>query len=176
MHWSYVFFALSHQYVFGVLHLRWLSHLPGASELICHMLTGFTIAWCLPDSKAHGANMGPTWGRQAPGGPHVGPMNLAIWVFKKYNSRHRWDELLKTLKQYHKLPVICIPCVKPYCFLDTSFRLTTKLIYSFHSWPYGQFTSDHWIAFSKSQYDVKSVSIMTGQFTFGAYHLKHKNF
>ena len=47
--------------------------------------------WCLhdwtkktasnfPDSKAHGANMGPTWGRQDPGGPHVGPMNLAIWV------------------------------------------------------------------------------------------------
>ena len=22
--------------------------------------------------------MGPTWGRQDPGGPHVGPMNLAI--------------------------------------------------------------------------------------------------
>ena len=24
--------------------------------------------------------MGPIWGRQDPGGPHVGPMNLAIWV------------------------------------------------------------------------------------------------
>ena len=33
-----------------------------------------------PDSKVHGANMGPIWGRQDPGGPHVGPMNLAIWV------------------------------------------------------------------------------------------------
>ena len=32
-----------------------------------------------PDSKVHGANMGPTWGRQDPGGPHVGPMNFAIW-------------------------------------------------------------------------------------------------
>ena len=32
-----------------------------------------------PDSKVHGANMGPTWGRQDPGGPHVGHMNLAIW-------------------------------------------------------------------------------------------------
>ena len=31
-----------------------------------------------PDSKVHGVNMGSTWGRQAPGGPHVGPMNLAI--------------------------------------------------------------------------------------------------
>ena len=33
-----------------------------------------------PDSKVHGANMGPTWGRQDPGGPHVGPMNFAIWA------------------------------------------------------------------------------------------------
>ena len=32
-----------------------------------------------PDSKVHGANMGSIWGRQDPGGPHVGPMNFAIW-------------------------------------------------------------------------------------------------
>ena len=32
-----------------------------------------------PDSKVHGANMGPIWGRQDPGGPHVGPMNFSIW-------------------------------------------------------------------------------------------------
>ena len=32
-----------------------------------------------PDSKVYGANIGPTWGRQDPGGLHVGPMNLAIW-------------------------------------------------------------------------------------------------
>ena len=32
------------------------------------------------DNKVHGANMGPTWGRQDPGGSHVGPMNFAIWV------------------------------------------------------------------------------------------------
>ena len=31
------------------------------------------------DSKVDGANMGPIWGRQNPGGPHVGPINLAIW-------------------------------------------------------------------------------------------------
>ena len=31
-----------------------------------------------PDSKVHGANMGPTWVLSAPGGPHVGPMDLAI--------------------------------------------------------------------------------------------------
>ena len=31
-----------------------------------------------PDSKVHGANMGPTWVLLAPDGPHVGPMSLAI--------------------------------------------------------------------------------------------------
>ena len=30
-----------------------------------------------PDSKVHGANMGPTWVLSAPDRPHVGPMNLA---------------------------------------------------------------------------------------------------
>ena len=34
-----------------------------------------------PDSKIHGANMGPIWGRQNPGGPHVGPMNFVILVY-----------------------------------------------------------------------------------------------
>ena len=34
---------------------------------------------CIPDSWIHGANMGPIWDRQGPGGPHVGPMNFAIW-------------------------------------------------------------------------------------------------
>ena len=37
-----------------------------------------------PDSKVHGANMGPIWGRQDPGGPHVGPLNLATWGFLHY--------------------------------------------------------------------------------------------
>ena len=33
----------------------------------------------IPDSKIHGAIMGPIWGQQDPDGPHVGPMKLAIW-------------------------------------------------------------------------------------------------
>ena len=32
-----------------------------------------------PDSKVLGANMGPNWVLSAPDGPHVGPMNFAIW-------------------------------------------------------------------------------------------------
>ena len=33
----------------------------------------------IPNSKVHGANMGPIWGRQDPGGLHFGPKNFAIW-------------------------------------------------------------------------------------------------
>ena len=42
-----------------------------------------------PDSKVHGANMGPTWGQQDPGRPHVGHMNLAIWAgIPAYSSQN----------------------------------------------------------------------------------------
>ena len=39
-----------------------------------------------PDSKVHGASMGPIWGRQDPGGPHVGLMIFAIWVVKQVQA------------------------------------------------------------------------------------------
>ena len=42
-----------------------------------------------PDSKIHGANMGPTWVLSALDGPHVGPMDLAIRVF--FNTDTTWD-------------------------------------------------------------------------------------
>ena len=38
------------------------------------------------DSKVHGANMGPIWCRQDPDGPHVGPMNFAIWECIMHNG------------------------------------------------------------------------------------------
>ena len=38
------------------------------------------MALTYPGSKVHGANMGPIWGRQDPGGPHFGPMNFTTWV------------------------------------------------------------------------------------------------
>ena len=40
--------------------------------------------WTNPDSKAHGANMGPIWGRQDPGGPHVGLVNFTIWEYMNH--------------------------------------------------------------------------------------------
>ena len=54
-----------------------------------------------PDSKVHGVNMGPTWGRQDPGGPHVGLMDLAIW-----------DAVLVVQVRYthgRHLPLRCLP-------------------------------------------------------------------
>ena len=38
----------------------------------------FFLVNSIPDSKAHGANMGTTWVLSVPDVPHVGPMNLAI--------------------------------------------------------------------------------------------------
>ena len=42
---------------------------------------GNRVWFVFPDSKVHGAYMVPISCRQDPGGPHVGPMNFAIWVF-----------------------------------------------------------------------------------------------
>ena len=38
-------------------------------------------AECPLIAKVYGASMGPIWGRQDPGEPHVGPINFAIWVW-----------------------------------------------------------------------------------------------
>ena len=60
--------------------VTWLSC---TADMQCY--EGWYIVWfsgiqSSPDSKVHGANMGPIWGRQDTGGPHVGPMNFAIWA------------------------------------------------------------------------------------------------
>ena len=57
-----------------------------------HILTYLLCHWCFhhipfqfhiyPNSKIHGPNMGPTKVLSAPDGPHVGLMNLVIWVVK----------------------------------------------------------------------------------------------
>ena len=45
----------------------------------------------IPDSKVYGACIGPTWARQDPSGPHVGPMNLVIWDNVSQLGRYRHD-------------------------------------------------------------------------------------
>ena len=50
-----------------------------------------------PNSKVHGANMGPIWGRQDPGGLHVGPMNFALWECY-VPDRRCWRKTEKTCR------------------------------------------------------------------------------
>ena len=51
-----------------------------------------------PDSKVHGANMGPNWGRHDPGGPQVGPMNFAIWGVRKMAAILSWPPCVNILR------------------------------------------------------------------------------
>ena len=57
-----------------------------------------------PDSKVHGANTQPTWVLSFPGGPHVGPMNLAIWalLMEKVTTTpvNKWSPSIAYTKQY----------------------------------------------------------------------------
>ena len=71
--------------IFSVIHaIMWVGLAIGVLALDVLELLGLKqVSWRswtlnLPDSMVHGANMGPIWGRQDPGEPHVGPMNLAI--------------------------------------------------------------------------------------------------
>ena len=60
----------------------------------------------LPDSKVHGANVGPIWGRQDPGGPHVGPMNFAIWAgfsTRKVDIRELINWCIAQKNIYHEI-------------------------------------------------------------------------
>ena len=43
--------------------------------------------------------MGPIWGRQDPGGPHVGPMNFAIWVAQCHGLQYHSPALAITSHQ-----------------------------------------------------------------------------
>ena len=75
----------------------------------------------IPDSNIHGANVGPTWGRQDPGGPHVGHRNIATWdVFfamqYKQGGNNALSHNLKTMRKYDisnlcsfKGPTIIVP-------------------------------------------------------------------
>ena len=62
--------------------------------------------YACPDSKVHGANMGPTWVLSAPDGPHVGPMNLAIRVQMPWQRIiHVFYEVLLAIRDF-KSPLL----------------------------------------------------------------------
>ena len=53
---------------------EWWHHIQGAMRL----------SRSKADSKVHGANIGPIRGWQDPGGPHVSPINFAIWDYFEF--------------------------------------------------------------------------------------------
>ena len=50
--------------------------------------------------------MGPIWGRQVQGGPHVGPMNLAIW-----EATDEW-ELYKSIVIAMSHPLMAVDTIQ----------------------------------------------------------------
>ena len=68
------------------IHYEWLRNHNKAkhNKTVCIFLGIYCImqgqyrAMTNPNSNVNGTNMGPTWGRQDPGGSYVGHMNLAI--------------------------------------------------------------------------------------------------
>ena len=68
-----------------------------------------------PDSKVHGANMGPTLVLSAPDGPHVGPMNLAIWPHF-YQTRSAWS-MDQGSNKNHSPVNNCAPTVTKFCVM-----------------------------------------------------------
>ena len=64
-------------YFHGCITLCDEASTPAHKEVIGHMMWSYVLQ-SNPDSKVHGANMGPTWVLSAPDGPHFGSRNLAI--------------------------------------------------------------------------------------------------
>ena len=79
--------------------------------------------------------MGPIWGRQDPGGPHVGPMNLAIWgdvttwkCFPHYwplEGFHWWILLIKD--QWCRALVLSLLLVWTSCWKKQNNRVASDL-------------------------------------------------
>ena len=88
---------------------------------LVHISQGYlALGQVYPERKVRGANMGPIWGRQDPGGPHVGPINFAFWVIIQLavkidgriwiNESHKFTEMgnIITTKQVAFNKSVCI--------------------------------------------------------------------
>ena len=90
-----------------------------------------------PDSEVYGANMGSTWGQQDPGGPDIGPVNLATWdVFWPI-----WRSLTVYVKKtifLRELIQLCsslqISNLSPECHYDWLIYLLKNRWKMIHSW------------------------------------------
>ena len=80
-HWVRVCLLWVYVVIEYVVNSKWFqisTSLTTTKKSWIHASTNLLGRYDIPDSKVHGANMGPTWVLSAPDGPHVGPMNLAI--------------------------------------------------------------------------------------------------
>ena len=93
------------------------------SNAVCNL-----IMESIPDSKVHGANMGPTWGQQASDGPHVGPMNLAI----RDVYRSAMQKNISLVKKKKFLWLIFLPAVAHNCLQHNNINIHT-IISSWHA-------------------------------------------
>ena len=58
-----------------------MRNVPADGQALAGIMMKYLGPVVYPDSKVHGANMGPTGDLSVPSGPHVRPMNLAIRVY-----------------------------------------------------------------------------------------------
>ena len=103
-----------------------INGLPMFSAATPHTITQYQQA-ChrLPDSKVHGANMGPIWDQQDPGGPHVGPMNFAIWAII-HAGQKCWQAIVSRQYTNHS-ELSCFTCL-------VAFFLTAARVLNMVKW------------------------------------------
>ena len=91
---------------------------------------------------AHGANMGPTWVLSAPGGPHVGPINLVIKVPLKLwhawrTPSHNFMWMLLLLHYLNPSPKHCLANIywwtTPRCCIESILHPRNFLMLVIHS-------------------------------------------
>ena len=96
--------------------LKLLLLIPEANEL--QHVQGYNC----PDNKLHGANMGSIWVLSAPDGPHVSPMNFAIWVSAIV------DLMLKLKCDLGIMTQQLLPCIKSTAPITTSHSTVNYLM------------------------------------------------
>ena len=87
-HWRYCSLALSQLRVLSILVVHGILW---AFTLLVSTRKYSMMTISIPDSKVHGANMGPIWGRQDPGGPMLAPWTLLYTTYDKRTINRSWS-------------------------------------------------------------------------------------
>ena len=111
-----------------------------------------------PDSKVHVANMGPTWVLSSPGGPHDGPMNLAIRVTKGLQT---WIHCSMTTK---------VAFVIHFCFSSSSHCTT---LFFFYFWYLCWIKYCHFISELLQSSMILQPEPISTEIPYHHYHYKH---